>query len=327
MTRLRRWSAHVERVFIPLLALSVLLALLVPGPLSRAHGSVLPLFAAMMLVVSLTFHAGDVGEAVRDPVGTVVATLLSLVPLALLAQSLSPALLGLPDRPVIRDLGFGLVLYGALPTDISAPLFTALSRGNTALAAIANGFITGLSPFVLPVWFLTLTGLELRVPTLSLILELVLVVLVPSLVGVGLRTRVQALERLDVTFEAVASLIYLALVAVVVAQEHARLLSLGGSLMWRVLGLVTAMNLLGYGLGALAWSVSRRAPRDLPAYVFVIGEREFSVAVAVVYAGGLSPTILVPATLAAVVQAVTAALLARIFRAHAVRHARLSALP
>lgn len=315
MARIRRWSARFEHFFLPLLVLSVLLALIVPGPLARAHGAVLPLFGAMMLAVSLTFHIGDVQEAVRDPWGIALATALSLVPLSLLAQGLGPGLLRTAHGAAPAALGLGLVLYGALPTDISAALFAALSRGNTALAAIGNGIITGLSPFLLPVWFLTLTGLALKVPTASLILELVAVVLVPTVLGVALRTRVPALALMDAPFEALASVIYLVLVAVVVAQERTRLVSLNGILMGRVIAIVVAMNLAGYVLGLLAWAVSGRRKRDLSAYLFMIGVREFSVAVALVYAGGLSPLILVPATLAAVVQTVTASFLARFLRA------------
>lgn len=314
----------MERLFIPLLALSVLLALLLPHLLARAHGSILPLFAAMMLAVSLTFHTGDVQEAVRDPMGIILATVLSLIPLSLLARIWGPSLLGQGAGGSTAGLAFGLVLYGALPTDISAPLFTALSRGNTALAAVSNSIITALSPVILPLWFLTLTGLALKVPTTSLILELVVVVLVPTMLGVGLRTKFAAFATFDVSLEAVASLFYLALVAIVVAQEHARLLSLSGPLLWRLIAIIVGMNVAGYALGLVAWAASRRRPQDLSAYLFVIGEREFSVAVAIVYAGGLSPTILLPATLAAIVQAVTASVLARVLRTVRARRQRLS---
>lgn len=319
VTRLHRLAAWVERALIPLLVVSVAVAFLAPGTLSRAHGAVLPLFAAMMFAVSLTFHAGDVAEAARDPLGIAMALGLSLLPLSAAAFAWGPSVVdpGGPAGLSGATLVTGLALYGALPTDISAPLFTALARGNTALAAVSNAVITALSPVLLPVWFLTLTGVVLKVPLVSLVLELVGIVVFPTLAGVLLRTRSRALAQLDALFEAAASLLYLVLVAIVVAQERDSLLRMPASLTLRVIVAVIAVNVAGYALGALAWAVSRRRPRDLSAYVFVVGEREFSVAVAVVYAGGLSPLLLVPAILGAVVQAITAAALARLFRVRA----------
>jgi len=316
VARLRRLSAWIERAFIPLLVVSVGAALFAPGTLSRAHGAVLPLFAAMMFAVSLTFHAGDVAEAARDPLGIFLALGLSLLPLSAAAFAWGSAVVGKAGAGGLSGavLVTGLALYAALPTDISAPLFTALARGNTALAAVANAVITALSPILLPVWFLALTGVVLKIPLASLVLELVGIVLVPTLAGVALRTRSRALAHLDALFEAVASLLYLVLVAIVVAQEGRNLIHMPASLTLRVTLAVVAVNAAGYALGALAWAVSRRRPRDLAAYVFVVGEREFSVAVAVVYAGGLTPVLLVPAIIGAVVQAVTAAALARRFR-------------
>ncbi|MCL6595890.1 MAG: bile acid:sodium symporter family protein [Firmicutes bacterium] len=300
----------LERAFFPLLLAAVAAGLAAPGLGRTLGGAVLPLFALMMLAVSLTFHAGDVHEAVRDPLAVVLAALAVFGPLPVVARVAAPALYG----PGVLALGF--VLLAALPTDISAPLFTAMGRGNTALAAVVNAWVTALSPAVVPAWLLALTGLHLSIPLGAFILQLAGVVLLPTAAGVGARTRWPALGAYDAVWQGVAALMYVVLVAAVVAEDAGRLTALG----WKVAGVaagVVALNALGYLLGLVPWRLSRhRRPRDRLAFVLAVGEKEFSVAVAAVYAGGLDRGLLVPAVAASVLQVATAALLARAARRH-----------
>lgn len=303
-------ARFLERGFFPLLVLAVLAGLAVPGWGRALSGAVIPLFALMMFAVSLTFHAGDVGAALTDPLALLVATLAIFVPLPLIARFAAPAVFG-PG-----PLALGFVLLAALPTDISAPLFTAMGRGNTALTAVLNAIVTAASPVILPLWFLALTGLRLQVPVAALVLELVLVVLVPTVGGVTLRTVRPALGQYDSVWQAAASLVYLLLVGIVVSQDAHNLLRLAPLELVAVVAGVLVVNCLGYLLGLLPWWVSRRAHRDRLAYVLAVGEKEFSVAVAVVYAGGLERGLLVPAVVASILQVVTAAVLARRHRRH-----------
>ena len=85
-------------------------------------------------------------------------------------------------------LAAGQTLLGTLPTDVSSPLLVLMARGNVALAAVFNAVNTALSPFIVPFVFLWLTGIQLEVPLGAIIFELALIVLVPTVVGVSLRT-------------------------------------------------------------------------------------------------------------------------------------------
>lgn len=303
-----RAARLIERGFLPLLVLVVVAAVAVPGPGRALSAAVVPLFAVMMFAVSLTFHVGDVRQAVRDPLAVALAVALVFGPLPLLARLVGPALFG----PGVVALG--LVLLAALPPDISAPLFTAMGGANTALAAVVNAIATALSPVVLPIWFLALTGLHLEVPVGALIAELVFVVLVPTLAGVGLRTRWRSLGDFDAVWQGAAALVYIALVGIVVSQDAHRLIGLPVGELLAVVAAVLVLNVGGYALGLVPWLVSRRNQGDRLAYALSLGEKEFSVAVAVVFAGGLDRGLLVPAVVAAIVQVVTATVLARLWR-------------
>ena len=300
-----RAARLLERLFFPLLALVVAACLAAPAPGRALHDGVLPLFSAMMFAVSLTFHLGDVHAVVRRPMSLALAALMVFGPLPLLARALAPALFG-PG-----SIALGFVLLAALPTDISAPLFTAMGGGTTALAAIVNAVVTALSPLVLPLWFLALTGLHLQLPLTALILQLVVVVIVPTVAGVTIRTLWPAMGDLDAVWQAAAAALYLVLVGIVVAQDAGPLKGLAVGALGAVVAGVLVLNVLGYGLGLVPWLASGRAPGDRLALARAVGEKEFSVAVAVVYAAGLDRALLVPAVVAAVVQVVTATLLAR----------------
>ncbi len=305
-----RAARLLERMFFPTLVLVVCLALIAPGPGRSLGSAVIPLFSLMMFAVSLTFHVDDVRRVVREPWPLLVAAAAVFVPLALLARAFAPLVFG-PGA-----LAMGFVLLAALPTDISAPLFTAMGGGTTALAAVVNAIVTALSPFVLPLWFLALTGLRLEVPVGTLVLELVAVVIVPTVLGVAVRTAVADVGEYDAVWQAAGAAIYLALVGIVVSQDAGRLDGLTPALLGAVIAGVLVLNALGYAAGLLPWLASARRPPDRLAYVLALGEKEFSVAVAVVYAAGLDRALLVPAVVASVVQVVTATFLSRHSRRH-----------
>ena len=310
-----RAARLLERMFFPILVLVVCAGLIVPAPGRALGGLVIPLFTAMMFAVSLTFHVDDVRRVVREPLPLALAALLVFVPLPLVARAVAPALFG----PGALALGF--ILLAALPTDISAPLFTAIGGGTTALTAVINAVVTALSPVVLPIWFLALTGLRLEVPVATLVLELVVVVIAPTVLGVGVRTRWPDVGALDALWQAAAAAVYLLLVGIVVSQDARHLDGLPLLLTAGVVAGVLAVNLAGYALGLLPWLFSPRRAGDRLAYALAVGEKEFSIAVAVVYAAGLDRALLVPAVVAAVVQVVTATLLARLARRHRARAA------
>ena len=125
-------------------------------------------------------------------------------------------------------LSTGQTLLGTLPTDVSSPLLVLMARGNVALAAVFNAVNTAFSPFVVPLLFLWLTGIQLEVPLVSIILELALVVLVPTILGVTLRTNFpMIISKHDSTYAGSGSVFYLVILLAVVASNAETIIGYG----------------------------------------------------------------------------------------------------
>lgn len=162
------------------------------------------------------------------------------------------------------SLGLGFALVGALPTDVSSPLLVLIARGNVALATVLNAVNTTLAPVLVPALFLLYTGVELDVPVTPLIGELALTVLVPTLVGVAIRTwRPARVEPAEPALSAAASIAYLLLVLAVVGPNTASILVQPTTVLAAV-GAALALNAVGYLFGwapARSWPIQRTARR------------------------------------------------------------------
>lgn len=208
------------------------------------------------------------------------------------------------------NLAAGQTLVGTLPTDVSAPLLVLLARGNVALAAVLNAVNTALSPFVVPFLFLLLTGIELLVPVGSVILELALVVLVPTIVGVFLRTRFpKQVGNYDKLYPSLGSVLYLMLLLAVIGPNAGTIIGYGWYAIVIALAALT-LNLIGYAVGSVA-TVFTSDRAELIAYLFTTSKKEFSIAAAFVVSSGLPTEIAVPAAFFAVIQMITSPIAAK----------------
>ena len=137
----------------------------------------------------MTFYASTLRSVLRRPGIQLLATVLVYGPMSLAAYLL--ATVSVDPGPI----ALGIVLVGVLPTDVSSPLLVLIARGNVALATVLNAVNTSLAPLLVPTLFLAYTGVQLDVPVVGLIIELAATVILPTLVGVTLRTRFsEALE-------------------------------------------------------------------------------------------------------------------------------------
>lgn len=187
--------------------------------------------------------------------------------------------------------------------------------GTGPLAAVLNAINTALSPFIVPVLFLALTGIELQAPLGTVIAELVATVLLPTLLGVWLRSAHPiTVGRLDPLYSAGGSLVYLALLLAVLGPNAESIPAYG----WYALligAAALALNLIGYAVGATArWFTDD--PKERIAYLFTVGKKEFSIAAAFVATSGLPSELAIPAAFFAVIQMITSPVAARLLVAH-----------
>jgi bile acid:Na+ symporter, BASS family len=294
----------VENNLVVLVLATGTFGLAVPSAGQALSGAVTPLLALLMLAVSLTFDVSTVRAVLRRPGVPLLATLLVYGPMSLAAVLIAGAVFG-PG-----PLWLGLVLVGTLPTDVSSPLLVWIARGDVALATVCNAVNTALAPLLVPALFLLYTGVELDVPVAALTGELAATVLVPTVVGVAVRTRWPGpVRRIEPVLSAVGSLSYLLLLLAVVGPNADRIGAAPGPMLV-LAGAALALNLTGYLVAVAARPLLPERPERI-AMLFTVSKKEFSIAAFVVFATGLPAEVALPAVMYAVVQMLTSPVVAR----------------
>lgn len=311
----------VENNLTPLVLVVAVLGLLAPEIGSALSRAVTPLLALLMLSVSLTFDWATVRRVLARPRVQVLATGLVYGPMSMAGYLIGRQLFG------AGPLGLGFALVGSLPTDVSSPLLVLIARGNVALATVLNAVNTALAPFVVPALFILYTGVELDAAVAPLVGELVVTVLVPTVVGVALRTRQPRRVRpVEPVLSATASVAYLLLVLAVVGPNADQVLRRPATMIL-VAGAALTLNAIGYMLGWMTAPLLTD-PADRTAMLFTVSKKEFSIAAFLVFGSQLPAEVALPAVIYAVVQMLTSPLVARALARRAQRRAcELRAVP
>lgn len=263
------------------------------------------LLAMLMFIISLTFDMQSVRSALAKPSRQVWAVFLVYGSMSLAGLLTGRLFFG------SSNLATGQTLLGTLPTDVSSPLLVLMARGNVALAAVLNAINTALSPFIVPLLFLWLTGIQLSVPLDAIILELTLIVLVPSIAGVSLRTFFPyAVARLDAHYAGIGAILYLLILLAVIGPNAQTIIGYG----WYALVIFAAalaLNLIGYLVG-MSSRLFTNDRKEVITYLFTVSKKEFSIAAAFVAASGLPAEVAIPAAFFAVVQMITSPIAAKV---------------
>lgn len=294
----------VENNLLPLVILTTSVALFLPTMGEILKGSVSPMLALLMFFISLTFDFTELKEAVKKPWLLFVSVLLVFIPMSLIGLGIGKLL---PNE----ELAIGQTIVGSLPTDVSAPLLVYLGKGNVALASLMNGIVTGLSPVILPTLLPFLTGIEFQIPASEMMIQLMFIIVVPMTLGVIARTKLPFVSKYEPIYSFSSSLLYLALLFVVVANSSETILSFSLGMILLLFFAQLVLNMSGY-LIALTTKPIVKNKQDLVAVLFTVSKKEFSIAAAIVYTAGLSEDILIPAVFYAVLQMITSPLVVRI---------------
>ncbi|MEE3110627.1 MAG: bile acid:sodium symporter, partial [Pseudomonadota bacterium] len=226
-----------------------------------------PLLALLMLIISLTFDAHAVRIVFRKPSRQLLALGLVYGPMSIAGWLTGRLFFG------SGPLAAGQTLLGTLPTDVSSPLLVLMAKGNVALAAVFNAVNTALCPFIVPFLFLWLTGLQLDVPLGSIILELTLIVLLPTVIGVSLRTRFSAFfARHDSAYAGIGSILYLLILLAVVGPNATTIIGYG----WYafvIAGAALCLNLIGYLVG-MSSRLLTSDRKEVITYLFTVSKKE-----------------------------------------------------
>jgi predicted Na+-dependent transporter len=161
-------------------------------PLGVALGFILPrffivfrpfipwIFAVMTLSGALKLKIRELGLALRHPLPIILALVSSHVIIPLVVFFLSGLVF-----PGDGDTVSGFVLLYAAPAAVSSFMWVTMYQGDKALALAMILVATAVSPVVVPFTLSVLMGARVVLDMRSMALALVLMVVVPTIAGVG----------------------------------------------------------------------------------------------------------------------------------------------
>ena len=149
---------------------------------------ILPIVLAfIMFGMGLGLRISDFYRILIQPKSYLLASALQMLFLPLLA------LLIIAILPLSNTAAAGLFLVALCPGGATSNLFTYFAKGNIALSVTLTGLVSLLSPFILPIVFISYlkisshTDHSVFLPLIPAIKQLIVVTLVPIILGMMLR--------------------------------------------------------------------------------------------------------------------------------------------
>ena len=139
------------------------------------------LLGFVMLTMGLTLSVGDFKLVLSRPKDVLwgVGLRYTIMPFVAFGVSI---VMGLSP-----ELSAGLILVGCCPSGVASNVMTFLAKGDTALSVTVSSVNTVLAPFITPFIFLFLVGTSVPVTTSALFYDILKIVLIPVLLGIGIR--------------------------------------------------------------------------------------------------------------------------------------------
>ena len=168
--------------FFPFLTPTFLTLGLLLGARAGQFVGVVPwLFALATFIGSLKIDFNAFLGTIKKPKGILVVMLILRILMPVV--SLVFGLIFFPNDIYTQT---GLLLFGLLPVAINSVLWTVITKGNVSLTLSVVLLDTILTPIVLPLSVLLLTGASIELDTLGMMRSLLLMVVIPSIVGMSL---------------------------------------------------------------------------------------------------------------------------------------------
>lgn len=136
------------------------------------------IFAFVTFIGALRIDFDSFKQTIKKP-----KPMIGVLSILRLFMPLWALLLGRFIFPGYIDTQIGLLLFALIPVGVNSVLWTVLHQGNVALTLSVVLLDTLLSPLLLPLSVLLLTGVPIRLETAGLMMSLLQMVVLPSLVG------------------------------------------------------------------------------------------------------------------------------------------------
>lgn len=206
------------------------------------------LFAATMFALGVVLQPADLHDTLTRPksIGLGVLAQYTIMPALGFAAALTS---GLPPA-----LALGFIIVACAPGAMASNVIVYLAGGAVAYSIALTTVATFLSPMLTPALVKWLGSVYLDIPFLPMMETILLTVLLPLLIGLGLRRLLQdqrgMLDVAEQVAPAVASLAIILICSYAVAANQERLVNVGATLV----AVVIIVNASGYLLG---WQAAR----------------------------------------------------------------------
>jgi bile acid:Na+ symporter, BASS family len=265
----------------------------------------------IMVGIGLTLTRGDFRREGKQPRGMILGSLGQLVAMPLLGFGVA-ALLGLDSA-----LAVGLVIAATIPGGTTSNLVCLLGRANVALSIVLTvvaSLVTILTiPFVVDLAIGAFgSGVdEVSLPVLDTVVQLVVIVLVPVVLGMLIRARKpEVAARLERGVSAFGALVLVALIIGIAAQIGSDITTYLAQAGPAVILLNAGGILVG---GALGW-VGGMVWRDRLTLAVELGVKNATLGILIATLLSTDPLYTVPSAVYGVLMYVTAGLLVAVGR-------------
>lgn len=226
------------------------------------------LLGIILFGMGLTLKVEDFERIVKKPIPVIAGTVAHYVIMPTLAWVLC----------LIFQLkgatAAGVILVGSCPSGTSSSVMAYLAGGDVALDVSIETLSTLLAPLALPGLLLLFAGKYVAIPTTSLFVSTIEIVLVPIILGVVIHSVFgRKIERITKVLPLISQVAILMIIGAVISANHANLFTASTAL---VIPVVMLHNLSGYGLGYLFSRVIRLRDPQRKAITFEVGMQDSS---------------------------------------------------
>ncbi|MBD2353128.1 bile acid:sodium symporter family protein [Tolypothrix sp. FACHB-123] len=257
----------------------------------------------VMLGMGLTITTEELKSLRKAGKALILGVLLQFTIMPLLGW-LAATVLKLPPM-----LALGVILVGASPGGTASEVITFLARGNVPLSVALTTVSTLISPIITPVWIWSLSANWVDIKPLSLIMTTVQFVLLPVLIGIGIR-RFWTPSKL--VMEGILPLVSMFaivwIIATVVGLNHDQLLNTP-----IVIIAVILHNVFGLILGYVGAAITAQPPAICRTISIEVGMQNSGLAVALAIAH-FEPAAAIPGAIFSVCHNLTGSLIAAFWR-------------
>ena len=248
--------------------------------------------AIVMLGMGLSLLPVDFKRITRYPKAVAVGTVCQILLLPLIGALIA---LVVPMQP---EIAVGLIILAVCPGGPSSNLVTYLAKGDVALSVSLTAVSSVITVFTIPLFanlalqYFMGTNAEIGLPIGSTMLQIFLITLLPTVIGMAIRQQFpDTARRLEKQMSRLA-LGLLALIIVLLLVSESR--SLPGFLAQVGTGVVL-LNLLSMLTGFLAGKVFRLSPAQQISIAIEVGIQNGTLAIAITAGLLNNPDMAVPA--------------------------------